>query len=86
MTTNPVTTCDECGTAKKDVNHWFKVYLGADLCTDNGAWPPVFSLVAWQKGIDGHDICGQQCATKVLQRWMAEGVFLEKDIVKESET
>jgi hypothetical protein len=59
--------CDECGAEKKETNHWF-------LISSDGA---SFFAEPWsdhnaEAGYSAH-ICGEQCAHKVLQKWL-EGV------------
>jgi hypothetical protein len=62
--------CDECGTEKKETNHWFEIQMGE--------YGPGFTrtliVTPWTEHPNGVlHICGEQCAHKVLQKWL-EGV------------
>jgi hypothetical protein len=66
MSQRTVVECDVCGTAKKDTNHWFRIFddpNGAFTCTR--ATPPV------SPGLAHKDICGQACASKAFSTWLA---------------
>lgn len=60
--------CDVCERTKGAVNHWFKV----DVDTDG-----IFTCIAMEHEDDhelpGKDVCGQECATKLFQRFLATG-------------
>ena len=53
-------TCDVCGVERKAVNHWY-------LVRANGSG---FHLPTQRKTGD-KDVCGQSCAHKMLDRWLA---------------
>lgn len=66
MTTNPVTTCDVCGTAKKETNNWFRAWIADGKL--------VFAHAAIEfEDPAMRDICGQECAGKLLQGWLTTG-------------
>lgn len=62
-------TCDQCGIEKGETNHWFILFAGA-----NG-----FEMRPWPDRMEGayktswRHICGQNCASILLARWMATG-------------
>lgn len=72
MTTNPVTACDCCLTAKKETNNWLRARVSTDgalvIFHASGSADDV-------KFYDTKDICGQECAAKMLQRWMTTGTL-----------
>ena len=57
--------CDECGTQKKESNHWYIASSGR----------MVFAIVAWASDDpdkkDSLHLCSESCATKALSKWMA---------------
>lgn len=57
-------TCDQCGIEKGETNHWYIVVL-----------PPLegFNVYTWESGMPGKHVCGQNCASILLARWMATG-------------
>lgn len=65
MATVEIIQCDECGAVKKEVNHWFKAFAASTNAS--------LMFFQWLQNSPGIDLCGQECATKVLQRWMATG-------------
>ena len=59
-------TCDACGTVKKEVNHWWIVYLrknGELAIKHANQYRPLKCI----------DVCGQSCVHMILDRWMATG-------------
>ena len=56
--------CDYCGKLKGEANHWWLRNTGASH----------FSLHRWDEDAveDGafEHICGQECATKAMAKWM----------------
>lgn len=59
--------CDNCGAARKEANHWFRLFSG----------PNHVELRRWDTdsaGEFGH-VCGQECAFAMLTRWIATGKF-----------
>ena len=66
MSTVQIIRCDECGEIKKEVNHWFKAWTSSGV-DDMG----IVMFSPWIEKSIGLDLCGQECVTKVLQRWMA---------------
>jgi hypothetical protein len=67
-----ITTCDECGVERKDVNRWFSMigqlnhpafytFHDADMCL-----PPAKDEIRL-------DYCGQQCAGAAFHRWLDTG-------------
>lgn len=62
------TVCDVCGAVKKETNHWFKVDVLSGF----------FRIVSTRNAKEGKDICGQECASKLLSQWMATGTIDSK--------
>lgn len=60
----PTDTCDNCGAARKQTNHWYLLNPS----------PAGFKLLRWNDvdaGVPGYlHICGQLCATECQARWM----------------
>lgn len=60
--------CDECGTEKKETNHWWNVWVSSQS-------PRLVKMVC--VGIGGpsrsRDACGQECVNKMVDRWMSTG-------------
>jgi hypothetical protein len=70
-----VTTCDVCGVAKQEVNHWWTVRVGFQV--NASGTPPTLSIEEFRPGlepdIDAREVCGQAHAVVLVQRWMATG-------------
>ncbi|HVC91098.1 MAG TPA: hypothetical protein VND66_10805 [Acidobacteriaceae bacterium] len=70
-------TCDICGTAKLESNHWWMVTLGNVLCFEEDQPARHFTLLPWDndesRNPKVHHICGEGCATKALERFMSSG-------------
>lgn len=65
--------CDECGTQKKESNHWWVLTLRGR--SYNGSeFVNAFVLLPWEEpdamGVRAH-LCSESCATKALSKWMA---------------
>jgi hypothetical protein len=60
--------CDYCGKLKEASNHWF---LRSVFPIDSD----IFSLFGWDERSAAEaaveHVCGQDCATKALAKWMA---------------
>jgi hypothetical protein len=60
--------CDYCGKQKGETNHWWLAL--ADLAGECS----VFQLTPWSESVANtqkrEDICGQECATKAMAKWM----------------
>lgn len=68
------TICDECGAEKREANHWFQ----ARLFTHTAGVSVVFEK--WfetGQPTERVDLCGAECAAKVLQRWLSTGKLRE---------
>lgn len=57
--------CDNCGTLKKQTNHWYMLWTTA---TD-------FKLTRWNDQIDPFEkepfhLCGRQCVNEAIERWI----------------
>lgn len=66
-------TCDYCGRHKGEINHWWlRPTNSAGYYSARG----LFTLIPWadrvadQPGVE--HICGQECASKSLAKWMAD--------------
>lgn len=64
--------CDECGTQKKESNHWWMLARGRSYHTKE--FRTAYVLLPWEDP-DGADVtahlCSESCATKALSKWMA---------------
>ena len=78
--------CDGCGVQRtNDANHWWllDVYQGSLSPSDtprHKPYPPFLKLQPWdeQKADEDDDVrhvCGQDCASQLIARWMATGSF-----------
>jgi hypothetical protein len=57
-------TCDGCGVAKKQVNHWFLIGNGIN----DGFW-----ILPWSEALqikEYRHVCGHQCAHKLLDEFL----------------
>ena len=64
-------TCDQCGKEKGEINHWYGIRLQLD---HPGAVTHSFLIQKWQFTADEDShVCGQNCASILLARWMATG-------------
>lgn len=67
MSTVQITKCDVCGAQKKEVNHWYKVWLFGNIfhC----------ALVQFIRSLDNveKDVCGRECASKLFSRFLETG-------------
>lgn len=78
--TRTTVNCDECGIEKGEGNGWFaaigspiapqfQTSHGADSVEEDFGDVPLFR----------HDLCGRECAQKVLERWLDTGSILKQD-------
>ena len=56
--------CDYCGKQKGDANHWWLSFLGDGMMYLR----PWHNVTADDPGVE--HICGQECATKAMAKWM----------------
>lgn len=66
MSTVQVTECDVCGAQKKEVNHWYKVWI---CCGEFRSAPA--HLIANSDHLP--DVCGRECASKLFSRFLETG-------------
>ena len=73
MSRPTVPTCDECGTQKKETNHWWIAWA----CPLSWrVWPfekcPIPSEDAHFSPLDPIvlDLCSEQCVTRAIGKWM----------------
>ena len=73
-----VTVCDGCATEKKEANHWFYGLFGTssvrwfkkeEAARAEAERYPDYSLL---------ELCGQGCATKEFEKWMAGGANVQQ--------
>jgi hypothetical protein len=73
-------TCDICGKKKAEANHWWMVALGDVPCFEQDQPHQRFTLMPWNpaesRNTDIYHLCGQQCATLAMTRFMSDGVIL----------
>lgn len=72
--------CDYCGAQKAETNHWWLLIPPGRLIYSNDVWDggiefTTFSLLVKWNGyiaeLNGVEhICGQECASKALSKWM----------------
>jgi hypothetical protein len=64
---NPMTTCSQCGSLKREVNHWFIAWIdkgGQRFCITPLEADPVMA------GVDGVlTLCGQWCLHQAIQKY-----------------
>ena len=81
MSEKTVKYCDVCGIEKKDVNHWFKVWI------EDG----VFGSAHLEESIDLtdakeiNDACGQPHAIQLYGRYLSKGTFSDRIVERETE-
>ena len=61
------TRCDICGKVKGPNNGWWKAIKRA-VCTLRASEELAF--IHWNRDLAGIDLCGMQCATQALARFM----------------
>lgn len=61
-------TCDCCGVAKKDTNHWFIARVGDAF----HLYPWTYMNGVMDDGIRILFLCGDACATKAMAEFMSE--------------
>jgi hypothetical protein len=60
--------CDQCGKEKGQVNHWYVAWLTiGDHFLEIAPWPTS------QHFPGAAHLCGQNCASILLARWMSSG-------------
>lgn len=67
MAAKKVYECDQCKAQKKDTNHWLLAFVNNKQEIKFMPWNNDF--------FDSHDVkhlCGEQCATKELNQWLAD--------------
>jgi hypothetical protein len=72
MSIKTVTTCDVCGTEKKDTNHWWRIGLNASTL-----WAQPFWDITEKYKVVYRDACGQACAMKLFDRYLSNGTLEE---------
>jgi hypothetical protein len=66
-----------CSSVRRDANHWFVIWLDADgadglcFCTVPFDEEAIAELKAL--GADPHWVCGQSCAQRLYERYLATG-------------
>jgi hypothetical protein len=64
--------CDECGTQKRQTNHWWLLWVG--VCRSGP--PDAFYLIPWDEkkaATDDHEhLCGQECVGRALAKWLGQ--------------
>ena len=74
-------TCDICGAQKRETNHWWLLTTATLLVNSDGMPAPKevreLRISQWCDELAINDqakhACGQGCAQKLLERWMATG-------------
>lgn len=74
MSTASVVTCDVCGAQKKEVNHWFNIWIAGTrfLCSPAECELTIAGYCTYK------DCCGLECATKLFQRFLAHGTLEQR--------
>lgn len=62
-------TCDQCGTEKKDTNHWFIIAPVAKMLSIVPLETISPNLISASTTL----VCGQNCASILMAKWMATG-------------
>ena len=70
--------CDGCGRLKQEANHWFVAVLGG----------PTFAVYPYSDGVrirqrsgEVKDVCGEDCAHKLLSIWFQkQGASAGKEV------
>lgn len=73
--------CDECGTQKKETNHWYMLY------SQNGEGT-LISVSAWDKELEKGNVyhaCGRNCVLAMMNRWFSTWSFAKDQQKKEME-
>jgi predicted GNAT family N-acyltransferase len=64
--------CDVCGKDRReDVNHWHQVEAHGEVFAIGRLAPR--QADAQYPGYSFADVCGNECATKLFQRWLTTG-------------
>lgn len=62
--------CDECGVERGTENHWFSAWSSQ----------PGVRFEPYRSGaVKDIDLCGRECAQKVLERWLDTGSILKPE-------
>jgi len=77
MSTNAVTTCDECLSVRKETNRWFSM-IGQPNHPAFYTFHEAEELISEGLEVDEvrRDYCGQQCAAIAFNRWLDTGSVL----------
>jgi len=68
MSRPTVVQCDECGTIKKQANHWYTARL-----SDDGGELIIGRLKEGVEPPEGTaDLCSHECLFKAVNKWMME--------------
>lgn len=61
--------CDECGTQKGEINHWFRL-RPSPTWADKGPW---VSILGWTTDYQDKDmhLCSDACVIKSVQKWLS---------------
>lgn len=68
-------TCDVCGVAKKESNHWFEILAGEAFHA--AKLDSVYGRTGKSALGPVKQVCGEQCATRLILRWMRTGTLEE---------
>ncbi len=73
MSKRTIVTCDECGSERKQSNHWFSI-------TGSAIMPRLSTFDEADEMADSPfrlDCCGQRCVMRAIQRWFDKGSALD---------
>jgi len=73
MSKRTVVTCDECGTERKESNHWFSLSAAVTM-------PKLSTFDEADQMLESPfrlDCCGQRCVMSAIQRWFDKGTALD---------
>ncbi len=73
MSKRTIVTCDECGSERKQTNHWFSI-------TGSAIMPKLSTFDEADEMPESPfrlDCCGQRCVMTVIQRWFDQGTALD---------
>jgi hypothetical protein len=68
--------CDVCGKQKGEVNHWFVIDVDSEGCHIQEFG--VTDLNPENRNRTMKDVCGAECAIKVVQRFLGNGTLEEE--------
>lgn len=75
MSTRTIINCDECGIERTAENHWFSVVKNHE----QPQFVPYEEFNMALHAIRVFDLCGRECAQKVLERWLDIGSVLKPE-------